>query len=270
MSVPEFHCKSKADLAVHIESFTKSLGFHSFGFVAELKARDPDGVPVLHFMTNAAPAWRSSIEAAVKSGEPHNTIRHSTLMLPPLGWSSRGHIVGHSIIDGMARNHVKNMGTWGIGSGLLCPVAAPELEWGSIGFFAEPMLTYEELSEVLPIASLYSSNFIFWFLQVVIRGKRDRGPQLTKRETECLAMAALGKTSIEIGAMLGISDRTVEGYIVSSCDKLNARGRQAAIAKASQLQLIGGRNSLTAEFERQRDEASKDQTPAEQAPDPTP
>jgi len=55
---------------------------------------------------------------------------------------------------------------------------------------------------------------------------------LTRRELECLHWASLGKTSWEIGSILGITERTVNFHIRNACDKLQVRGRQAAITAA--------------------------------------
>lgn len=55
---------------------------------------------------------------------------------------------------------------------------------------------------------------------------------LTGRELECLHWASLGKTSWEIGVILGITERTINFHIQNACRKLHARGRQAAIAAA--------------------------------------
>lgn len=55
---------------------------------------------------------------------------------------------------------------------------------------------------------------------------------LTEREAECLRWAAQGKTSWEIGHILGLSERTANFHIRNACAKMNVRGRQAAIAQA--------------------------------------
>lgn len=55
---------------------------------------------------------------------------------------------------------------------------------------------------------------------------------LTGREHECLHWASMGKTSWEIGVILGITERTINFHIQNACRKLRARGRQAAIAAA--------------------------------------
>lgn len=61
---------------------------------------------------------------------------------------------------------------------------------------------------------------------------------LTARERECLSWAAQGKTSWEIGRILGITERTVNFHVTNSCEKLEVRTRQAAITAALQWDLI--------------------------------
>ena len=57
---------------------------------------------------------------------------------------------------------------------------------------------------------------------------------LTDRELDCLRWAAIGKTSWEIGAILGIAERTANFHIHNACRKLQVHGRQAAITAAIQ------------------------------------
>src|SRR5690606_33068394 len=52
------------------------------------------------------------------------------------------------------------------------------------------------------------------------------------RELTCLRWAAIGKTSWEMGAILGLTERTVNFHIHNACRKLGVHGRQAAITVA--------------------------------------
>ena len=61
---------------------------------------------------------------------------------------------------------------------------------------------------------------------------------LTGRELECLHWASMGKTSWEIGAILGISERTINFHMQNASRKLRVRGRQAAITVAYQTGLL--------------------------------
>ena len=61
---------------------------------------------------------------------------------------------------------------------------------------------------------------------------------LTVRQIECLSWAQEGKTSWEIGQIMGISQRTVESYLAIVFDKLKVRTRVQAVVRARTLGLI--------------------------------
>ncbi|MBB5573738.1 MULTISPECIES: helix-turn-helix transcriptional regulator [Rhizobium] len=62
--------------------------------------------------------------------------------------------------------------------------------------------------------------------------------KLTRRETEVLNLLAEGMTSMEISRMLKISNHTVDWYMNSIQDKLNAKNRQHIVAIAFRNGLI--------------------------------
>lgn len=61
---------------------------------------------------------------------------------------------------------------------------------------------------------------------------------LTTRELTCLGWAAVGKTSWEVGMILGLTERTINFHIHNACAKLQVHGRQAAITAAMQAGLL--------------------------------
>ena len=61
---------------------------------------------------------------------------------------------------------------------------------------------------------------------------------LSTRELTCLGWAAVGKTSWEIGVILGLTERTINFHINNACIKLQVHGRQAAITAAFQAGLL--------------------------------
>lgn len=61
---------------------------------------------------------------------------------------------------------------------------------------------------------------------------------LTHREHDCLSWVAVGKSSWEIGQVLGISDATVNFHLGNAATKLGVRGRACAVARAIRLGLI--------------------------------
>ncbi|WP_459618680.1 response regulator transcription factor [Bordetella sp. 2513F-2] len=68
---------------------------------------------------------------------------------------------------------------------------------------------------------------------------------LSGRECECLYWAALGKTSWEIAAILGLSEHTVNFHLKNACAKLQVHNRRAAVAQALQRGLLPAFNPAT-------------------------
>ncbi len=61
---------------------------------------------------------------------------------------------------------------------------------------------------------------------------------LTRREAEVLSWAARGKTSVDIAALLGIGERTVDFHLGNAMHKLGVTTRTQAVMKASLHRLI--------------------------------
>ena len=63
-------------------------------------------------------------------------------------------------------------------------------------------------------------------------------PALTPRELEVLRWTMDGKTAWEVGAVLGISERTVVFHVNNASHKLGCINKQQAVLKALRLGLI--------------------------------
>jgi len=61
---------------------------------------------------------------------------------------------------------------------------------------------------------------------------------LSLREREVLRWAAEGKTSYEIGMILGLTERTINFHVASAITKLNASNKTHAAVKAVLLGII--------------------------------
>jgi len=70
-------------------------------------------------------------------------------------------------------------------------------------------------------------------------------PRLSKRELQCLEWVATGKTSWEIGVIIGLSERTVNFHLLNGCRKLQVFGRQAGVAQALRYGLLSGNPHLS-------------------------
>jgi len=93
---------------------------------------------------------------------------------------------------------------------------------------------------------------------------------LTSRELTCLRWAAIGKTSWEMGVILGLTERTVNFHIHNACKKLQVHGRQAAITAAFQAGLLSMLTELPALHPGTRPPPGREKTPAEPSRFPPP
>lgn len=55
---------------------------------------------------------------------------------------------------------------------------------------------------------------------------------LSAREAECLLWVSRGKSSSDIGQIVGLSPRTVDSYLEKACAKIGVRTRIEAVAIA--------------------------------------
>jgi DNA-binding NarL/FixJ family response regulator len=74
-------------------------------------------------------------------------------------------------------------------------------------------------------------------------GELERGG-LTRRELEVLRLVAVGRTNAEIAAELVLSPRTVEMHVRHMLAKLDCRSRTEATARAHELGLVAGGQTL--------------------------
>jgi DNA-binding CsgD family transcriptional regulator len=66
-------------------------------------------------------------------------------------------------------------------------------------------------------------------------------PTLTPRQVECLYWVSQGKSSVDIGRMLGLSPRTVDEHVRGACRRFEVRTRVQAVARALELGLLARR-----------------------------
>ena len=92
-----------------------------------------------------------------------------------------------------------------------------------------------------PRVQLFATYFLSMAQQVFASTYPQVGqapPSLTHRERDCLTWVAVGKSSWEIGQVLGISEATVNFHLGNAATKLDVRGRVRAVAQAIRLGLI--------------------------------
>jgi LuxR family transcriptional activator of conjugal transfer of Ti plasmids len=64
--------------------------------------------------------------------------------------------------------------------------------------------------------------------------------RVSNRQLECLTWVQRGKSANDIGGILGISRRTVEGHLARICALFGVKTRLQAVLKARELGLLDG------------------------------
>ncbi len=126
---------------------------------------------------------------------------------------------------------------FGLGAGVSVPLHGPGACWGLMSF-AGPRHRTAEIERRLP-ELLTIAHYAHEAARPFARSRTCTStPELTRRERECLHWAAEGKTSWEVGRLIGVSERTAIYHLQNAAKKLEVSGRQAAVARAISLGLI--------------------------------
>jgi DNA-binding CsgD family transcriptional regulator len=160
----------------------------------------------------------------------------------PFYWTCEGDWSVPSRLEPVQHKTLDHLASLGISGGITVPTHLPEGRIGSVNWlgydqdhdFAKTLQTFQQS---LALIGLY-------FMEVVRRAGGPMEPKtgfiyLTEREIECLTWAARGKTDTEIGQILDVSHTTARFHIANAAKKLDAVTRTQAVAKASQLGIIG-------------------------------
>ncbi|MCR2833926.1 helix-turn-helix transcriptional regulator [Parerythrobacter lacustris] len=124
---------------------------------------------------------------------------------------------------------------FGLEHGFGIPLFGPRSRDAYASFdFGRPA-TEEDDAAIVQIRSL--SQFAHQRICVLIETSRER-PQLSERELEVLQWMARGKSTTDIGTILGISPETVRTYSQRIYLKLKASDRIGAVVKAIKLGLV--------------------------------
>lgn len=114
------------------------------------------------------------------------------------------------------------------------------LDAGADGFIlktAELSDLYQALQEVALGGNAFSPEMVRQ-AKAYQRSQVELADLLTQRERDVLQQAALGLTNKEIGRVLFVSDRTVQGHLQNIYEKLGVATRTEAVTKALAHHLI--------------------------------
>ena len=166
------------------------------------------------------------------------TVRYTRAHALPLIWRD-----AHDLTpDTSAAQVLAGYREAGLGAACTLPLKAPGGApcWLTLGCDSDDEASHARLHDFLPCALLLASTVLDCCLRLTRPAAHPETVDLNARERDCLAWASEGMTNAEIGAALGISDRTAIYHIASACRKLGARNRQHAVTRAMLSGQLGG------------------------------
>lgn len=223
---------SSGDKKSLMEGINKAVQFLGFEYYAYgLCIKLPITQPRYELINNYPPEWQTLYEERgyIKS-DP--TVLHAFKSTNPIVWED-SFFQGTEIFWEEANSYGLK-GGWAQSS---------RLNQRSIG-----MLTVARSEEFLKIKELDARTpYLLWLNQVVQAGfEQLTSPSphtesknlLSNRETEVIKWCAEGKTSEEIGIILGISERTINFHTANVIKKLDTCNKTSAAVRALQLDIL--------------------------------
>lgn len=222
--------------------FGRQLGFDRC-LVAVVPKADM-GLEQAFLRSNYPADWRSFYDAE-KLVHVDPTVAHCVAHSTSLIWS-----------PGLFRSNpqqamYEEASAYGLRSGVTLPMHGPKGELGILCFVndAKPSKQFDrDVGQVLPELSylrdvVFQSGVDFALLGAAAASGELLAapiplPRLTPRELECLQWTMAGKTSWEIGRILGISESTVNYHVGNCNNKFEVANRYQAVVKALKLGVL--------------------------------
>lgn len=161
--------------------------------------------------------------------------RYATQGALPIDW--RALMMRADFQERAYRVTMRRRAALGLRAGCTVPLlnGPGELAWLDLAMDRDDDQAWLHIRTYLPCATLLGRVLLErvgrFIADAAEPGERPEEP-LSDRERACLRGASEGLCNAEIGAALGISERTVSSHIQRACHKLRARNRQHAITKA--------------------------------------
>lgn len=223
---------SGAPLEPAMRTLVRTLGFDSFRY-GRYRDDTPQRDSRLLFWATEPPEWQDVyVRNAYVEVDPRLT--HTRGRVTPMLWDS-----AQLPADPRLQRFARDAARFGIRSGVAVSFADAQHARVVVALnspvspvdFAREARIGRKLGQVMMLATQFHDLFMAEATVADQSGRLHRAP-LTARERQCLQMAARGLTSGDIGAKLGISERTVNFHVHNVIRKLSVLNRGEAIAQA--------------------------------------
>jgi DNA-binding CsgD family transcriptional regulator len=206
------------------------LGFASFIGFDSVAA---DGTPAVNILFGKEHGtWEPHYLASdLQQHDP--IIKATKTALEPFFWSDA--LAGKDL-DAGEKRVMDEASAFGLHNGFVTPMHNPD------GSITAVLLTGERIDPLDPDLRSASHLMSLYFGAMGRRlhrtGLRRRSVRLSPRQLDCLMWVREGKSSTDIGDILGLSARTVDEHVALACARLGVRTRMQAVVEAAAHGLI--------------------------------
>lgn len=220
------------ELRAEVLRFTKWLGFDLMS--AAVVVDRPLGGVESFYVDNAPEAYRSAFENREnwqRDPVTQHCKRHST----PILWD-QGTYLKHGVADKW-----EEQASFGYRTGVGMALHLPDGKHFMLAVDRDQPMPGDptELTRIVADLQLFAVHAQDAALRLLVPvSPLSDLPQLTARELEALRWTMDGKTAWEVGAILGISERTAVLHVNNAMHKLGCTSKHQAVIKALRLGLI--------------------------------
>lgn len=223
---------SRDDFRTEVLRFTKALGFNTVSAMAVVD--HSVGRSEFVSIDNAPPGYAEAIND-VPSMRRDPVMQHCRRHTVPIIWDQATYLS-----QGLGELW-EEQARFGYRTGIAMALHLPEGRHFAMGVERDQPLPTDggELTRLVADLQLFAVHAQDAALRVLAPAPvlMDR-PALTPRELESLRWTMEGKTAWEVGAILGISERTAVLHVTNAMHKLRCVSKHQAVLKALRLGLI--------------------------------
>ena len=213
--------------------FTQRLGFETVSAITIID----HGLGKSEFINidNTPPAFKDTYSStALQRQDP--VMQHCKRQTVPIIWDQETYLA-HG-----AGDLWEQQAGFGFRTGIAMALHMPEGRHFLLGVDRDQALpdNVDELQRIVADLQLFAVHAQEAALRLLVPpAMQPERPALTPRELEALRWTMDGKTSWEVGAVLGITERTAVLHINNAMHKLGCVSKHQAVLKALRLGLIG-------------------------------
>ena len=224
--------RSRDEFRSEVVRFTHKLGFETVSAVTMIE----HGVGRAQYTSvdNTPAAYNDSyIDPAIGRRDP--VLRHLRSQTVPIVWDQA------TYVQNGTGDIWEQQASFGYCTGIAMALHLPDGKHFVLGVDRDKALPEDtdELQRMVADLQLFAVHALDAAMRILVPPElQPERPALTPRELEALRWTMDGKTAWEVGALLGISERTAVLHVNNAMHKLGCVNKHQAVLKALKLGLI--------------------------------